>query len=238
MAQTLHASLDSACHQAPDVIVVVDDCSEDDTAAVVERFSSRFDCVRYVRHRHKAKCHVAALRPIYDELPNGHVIGLAADDILLPGLVKSVRAFADHAVIFTNYSADDGERQWSVNHPYARPVALTPDAVRERIRTQWPMETGIGSAVRTDAMQWLWELGWHELGPHADSIGYSTAAAVFGAAYLPMTGAHIRFNSAGYGQSMAAQNRDAWAEKARAFMRRAGVDEQTTETLVERRCYG
>lgn len=238
MAATLHRAMDSACSQGPDVLYVVDDASEDDTPVVVERFTSQHSFVRYVRRTEKAPCHVAALRPVYDELPEGHVIGLAADDILLPGIVTSVRAYAEHAVIFTNYSVEDGERLWQVQHPYVKPIHMTPAAMCKRLQMQRPAETGIGSSVRTDVMRWLWNLGWHELGPHADSIGYATAAAVHGALYLPMVGAHVRFNRNGYGQRVAAENPAAWADKAQAFMRRAGLDDPTIQALVEARCYG
>lgn len=238
MEATLHRAMDSACSQGPDVLCVVDDASEDDTPVVVERFTSRHSFVRYVRRKEKAPCHVAALRPVYDELPEGHVIGLAADDILLPGLVTSVRAYAGHAVIFTNYSVEDGERSWQVQHPYIKPIQMPPDAMRRRLQTERPAETGIGSSVRTDVMRWLWNLGWHELGPHADSIGYATAAAVHGALYLPMVGAQVHFNRNGYGQRAAAESPATWADKARAFMRRAGIDHLTIEALVEARCHG
>lgn len=238
MAATLRRAMDSACSQGPDVLCVVDDASDDDTPVVVERFNMKHDFVRYVRRTEKAPCHVAALRPAYDALPDGHVIGLSADDILLPGLVTSVRAYADHAVIFTNYSVEDGERSWQVQHPYVKPIHLTPAAMCKRLQTQRPAETGIGSSIRTDVMRWLWQLGWHELGPHADSIGYATAAAVHGALYLPMVGSHVHFNRNGYGQRVAAENPAGWAGAARTFMRRAGLDHLTTEALVERRCYG
>ena len=238
MAATLGRAMDSVCHQAPDVFVVMDDASEDDTPAVVEHWASRFRFVEYVRHSEKTPCHVTALRPVYDSLRVDHVIGLGADDILLPGLVKAVREHAMHAVVFTDYTCSNGPQSWRVSHGYAEQATLTPHAVRQRLQTQVATETGIGSSVRSDVMAWLWATGWHTLGPHADSIGYATAAAVFGAVYLPISGAHIHFNANGYGQLTAAADPNGWAAKARAFMSRAGLDATTAEALVTKRCYG
>lgn len=238
MAATLGRAMDSVCHQAPDVFVVVDDASEDDTPAVVEHWASRFPFVEYVRHREKTPCHVAALRPVYDSLRVDHVIGLAADDILLPGLVKAIREYAIHAVVFTNYTCSRDSHSWRVSHGYAEATTLAPHAVRQRLQTHVATETGIGSSVRSDVMQWLWATGWHLLGPHADSIGYASAAAMLGAVYLPMDGAHVDFNANGYGQRTAAADPHGWALKARRFMERAGLDARTAEALIEKRCYG
>lgn len=238
MASTLWRAIDSACSQGPDAVYVVDDASDDDTAAVVERYTMQYAFVRYVRHPEKAACHVAALRPVYDELPDGHVIGLAADDIILPGLVTAVRRCIDAPVVFTSYTASDGERTWEVAHPFVRSVAMQPAAVEKRLQTQRPTETGIGSSVRTDVMRWLWDMGWQHLGPHSDSIGYATAAAKFGCVYLPITGAHIEFNHNGYGQRAARENTATLEAAARDFMQRAGLHSETIEVLVRNRIHG
>lgn len=238
MAATLGKAIDSACHQGPDAVVIVDDASEDETPAVVEHYANQFTCVRYVRHREKTPCHVTALRPVYASLDFDHFIGLGADDILLPGLVTAVRDNAMHAVVFTEYTCSSGPQSWRVSHGYADKATLTPHEVRVRLQNHNATETGIGSSVRSDVMAWLWQMGWGELGPHADSIGYATAAAVFGAVYLPMAGGHIEFNPQGYGQRTAAADPNGWAAKARAFMARAGLDATTAEALIAKRCYG
>lgn len=238
MAATLGRAIDSACNQGPDVLVVVDDASEDDTPAVVERYSSRFECVRYIRHPQKTACHITAMRPVYESLKCDHLIGLAADDILLPGLVKAVRQYSEHAVVFTHYSCSHGQRHWEVRHPFATPTVVPPGDMRIRIQTQQPVETGVGSSVRRDVMQWLWDLEWQRMGPHGDSIGYATAAAVFGCVYLPMLGAHIEFNPHGYGQTTAASNPRHWAERALEFMQKADLDIDTMRALIAKRCHG
>lgn len=238
MAATLGRALDSACNQTFDRIVVVDDASTDDTPVVVEQYASRFPQVEYVRHMEKAACHLTALRPICDALDVDHIVGLAADDMLLPALATAVRENANHAVIFSNYSCERAGYTWCVRHPFADSTCLGPQEMRARVQAQEPAETGIGSSIRSDVLRWLWEHNWTELGPHADSIGYATVACVFGACYVPVTGAHVSFNPDGYGQRQAANDPHCWAAVAADFMRRASLDDATIQALVRRRCYG
>lgn len=236
MASTLGRALGSACHQAIDEIVVVDDASTDDTAVVVERYASRFPAVTYVRHAEKAACHITALKPVYDALDADHVLGLSADDIFLPGLATAVRRNIEHGVVFTHYTCEHAGHVWKVTHPFTEDTAVSPGDMRLRVETQQPVETGIGSSVRMDVMRWLWDLGWAELGPHSDSIGYATAACVFGAAYVPLFGAHIQFNPNGYGEREAKAHPLKWAERAFEFTRRAGLDDATARALILKRC--
>ena len=240
MARTLERSLQSACVQAPDRIVVVDDASEDETPLVAAKFAEQFPFVELVRWKQKQECHVTALAPVYRELGCDQVIGLSADDTLLPGLVDVVRDNAEHAVIFTNYSTElvsDPSVKGVVEHPYKETTVLTPREMCERIRTQHPVETGIGSSLIRDVVQWLWDNEWSELGPHSDSVGYATAAALFGCAYSPIYGAHIYFNPKGYGQSEADKFPDLWAKRVREFAARVELDAETCEALVQKRCY-
>lgn len=240
MARTLERSLQSACEQAPDRIVVVDDASEDETPLVAAKFVEQFPFVEYVRRETKQECHVSALEPVYESLGCDQVIGLAADDTLLPGLINVVRDNAEHAVIFTHYSTElvsDPSVRGVVQHPYEETTVLTPREMCERIRTQPSVETGIGSSVRRDVMAWLWRNEWQGLGPHSDSVGYTTAAALFGCVYSPIYGAHIYFNPKGYGQSEADKFPDLWAKRVREFAARVELDAETCEALVQKRCY-
>jgi glycosyltransferase involved in cell wall biosynthesis len=240
MARTLERSLQSACEQAPDRIVVVDDASEDETPLVAAKFAEQFPFVEYVRWETKQECHVSALEPVYDSLDCDQVIGLAADDILLPGLIDVVRDNAEHAVIFTHYSFDvvgDIKVEGVVQHPYEETTVLSPQEMCERIRTQPAVETGIGSSIRKDVRKWLSCNEWQVLGPHQDSIGYATAAAIYGCVYVPTFGAHIYFNPQGYGQSLTDKFPDLWVKRVREFAARAGLDPETCEALVQKRCF-
>lgn len=237
MADTVGLAIESACSQGPSLVWVVDDASEDDTPAVVAQFSRLYSCLRYTRHETKTPCHVTALRQIHAMLPPGHVIGLAADDVILPGLVDAVRASSLYPAMFAHYSCERDGNTWYVTHPYAEVTYVHGECMRHRLRWHQPTETGIGSSLRTDVLAWLWDLGWHELGPHADSIGAAAAAYVHGAVYWPFVGAHVSINPNSYGQQAARSDRDWWAVKCRSFLQAAGVDAHTADALVVRRCY-
>lgn len=236
MASLIGDALDSALSQDPDVVVVIDDASEDGTEEVVRSISNN---IRYERWPVKAPCHITASRAIYESIDCRHLIGLGADDMLLAGLVDAVRKHIDQAVVFTNYSCEmrgDPSKRWGVTHPYTEATILNPEQVNQRLITEPAVESGVGSSVRKDIIDWLWRNGWHELGPHSDSIGYASAAAMFGCAYVPIYGAHIRFNPKGYGQKNAEKNREHHAKAASEFMVRCGLGAETISALIEKRC--
>lgn len=238
MSALLDRALHSCCIQGPERVVVVDDFSDDDTPAVIERYQLQYPFVHAVRHPQKAADWVSALRPVYESIGTDHIISLGSDDMLLPGLVAAVRRNIMRPVVFSHYSCSDGDRQWYVRHPFDDVEDFTPERMRHRLQREPAVETGIGSSVRTDVMAWLWRLGFDKLGPHSDSIGYASAAAVFGATYVPLVGAHVSFNRNGYGQRAAAEDPQGWANKAADFMHRAGVDAPTIAALLVKRCYG
>ena len=238
MARQLDKALRSVCIQTPGLVIVVDDASDDDTPDVVSRYADEFGFVASVRWPSKSECHVTALETVYDSLRCKHVIGLAADDLLMHGLIGAIRDNIESPVIFTNYSAQlvtNPDLRWTVSHPYTEATALTPDEMRLRVQTQPSVETGIGSSIRWDVLQWLRNAQWQKLGPHQDSVGYATAACVFGCVYLPMVGAHVYFNPQGYGQKQSEDNRDQWCEQILAFASRASLDEKTTQALLQKR---
>ena len=241
MAATLGRSLGSACHQGPDEIVVVDDASTDDSLAVIEHWANQFACVRVVRHKEKTPCHLEALRGVYDSLSSRHVVGLGADDILLPGLVTAIRRHIESPVVFTSYDVvrPDGSYMHTVSQDVNDPCVMTPDGVRGRLQSgRNATETGIGSSLRSDVAAWLWSHRWHDMGPHMDSIGYAAAAAIYGATYLPITGAAYTMTESSYGRDSVSTPEKAirWAKRCHEFLSRVGVDAQTSDALLLKRC--
>ena len=241
MAATLHKALGSACHQGPDEVLVVDDASTDDSLAVVEHWANQFPFVRLVRHTEKTGCHWAAMRPACDALSSRHIIMGSADDILLPGLVTAIRQHLESAAVFTDYDVvrPDGSFLHKVSQGVTEPLTLTPEQVRERFRERaFATETGIGSSLRRDIASWLWNREWHLMGPHMDSIGYATAAALHGATYLPMTGAAYTMTERSWGRDAVDTPEKAvhWGKIAHQFMSRAGVDDATADALLLKRC--
>jgi len=152
-----------------------------------------------------------------------------------------VRANADAPVLLTDYHvvSTDGSHLWTVSQEVAEPTLLTPEQMQARVESDRnATETGIGSSLRRDVVQWLWRHGWQEMGPHIDSIGAATAACTFGCLLLPMVGAAYTFTERSYARD---GNEDIDRIKRRGvacrdFMRRCGLPDATVRALCLKRC--
>lgn len=240
MAATLGRALGSACHCGADEIVVVDDASADDTAAVVEHWQNQFPQVEYVRHPAKSVDHNAAQRDVWLSLKSDQVLGMGADDYLLPGAITALKEHADAAVVFGDADALDESGKFLQPHISGFYGVRTPLEVRERIQSDAALiESGCGSALRADMVRWLWLHCWEQLGPLMDSIGYATVACLHGAAYVRRKTVSITVSESSYGHV------DQWtpdemlqfASKSIDFMRYVGLDEPTVRALARKRCY-
>lgn len=240
MAATLGRALGSACVGGADEIVVVDDASTDGTYNVVEQWQKSHPRVQYVRHPEKSEDHNAAQRDVWLSLTSDHVIGLAADDWLYPAAIESIRRNAQAPVVFTDADAFDEQGRfihWHMSEFYGYRAA---DEVRQRVCGPSNLiESGIGSSLRRDMVQWLWGISWHILGPLMDSVGYGTVACLFGAAYVQCKGAGLTVRERSYGR-----NPD-WTEddlrtmgmRAVGWMEYAGLDVRTIKAMARKRCY-
>jgi len=237
MAATLERAVLS-CADA-DEIHVIDDASTDDTQAVLARLPVKVIVWRWPR---KSRDHNSAQRVVYDAIDADHVIGVAADDVLLPAFVDAVRENASEAVVMTDYHivSPEGSYMWTVTQEVTEPTTLTPDKMRSRVESpRNATETGIGSSMRRDVLQWLWDHGWDRLGPHMDSIGVATAACTFGCLILPMAGAAYTFTETSYARNKREAAEDTIKRRGvacRDFMRRCGLPDATVRALCHKRC--
>lgn len=240
MASTLGRALGSACHGGADEIVVVDDASEDDTAAVVERYQNEFPVVQYVRHPQKTEDHNAAQMDVWMGLKSDQVVGLAADDWLYSGAIEAMKSCSDAPAVFTDMDVfnEHGTYLGSLFHNwYGRKSARE---VRSKvIAVVGAAETGFACAIRSDISRWLWTAGWHRLGPMMDNVGLTAAASTFGAAYMGVKGGAFTVHSGGsYGlnPNRTAEEYYELGKTAVAWLFSVGLDAATVRAIAGRNC--
>lgn len=239
MASTLGRALGSACHGGADEIVVVDDASEDDTAAVVERYQNEFPVVQYVRHPQKTEDHNVAQRDVWLGLKSDQVVGLAADDYLYPGAICAMKTRSHSPVVFCDADAVDEDGRYICAHYSHFYGDRTPEEIRERFRGDVSLlESGVGSALRMDMVRWLWHSGWASMGPMMDSIGYGAVACMFGASYLRIKGAAVTVRERSYGRNPDWTDDDfvRMGTTAVLWMQSVGLDFDTISGLARKRC--
>jgi len=240
MAATLGRAIGSACHGGADEVVVVDDASEDDTPAVVEACQREFPVVRYVRHAEKTPDHNVAQRDVWLSLTSDQVVGMGADDYLLPGAITALKAHAYAPVVFADADTIDPAGTFMYHHTSDFYGDRRPEEVRARFQSPGNViESGCGSALRMDMVRWLWDAGWDKLGPIMDSVGYATVACLFGATYLNCRTVAITVCETSYGHPSrwTPQQLMLLAESAVRLMRTAGLDEPTVRAICRKRCY-
>jgi len=201
-AATLGRAIVSVACQNPLEVVVIDDASTDDTPGIVEQLRGVYPCIRYVRHQEKSADWQEAAADVYPTLLGSHVICMGADDSLTDGVVDSVNRHPDAAVIFHDYWCSDTNAviRGSVFMGFEQVTPMTPDEARHRLLTYpYASETGIGSGIRRDCLQWLVSQKFWRMGPWSDAIGYAVVAALWGCVFVPGAGAIFAIDDAGYG---------------------------------------
>jgi len=237
---TLGRAIRSAVDNQPDEVVVIDDCSTDTSLTQAQLWAETFPAVRVVQHPQKSADWQRAAAGVFRSFKGTHIIGMGADDVLLPGAVASTRRFTDAPIIFHDYVTIDaaGKPVGGVPMGVAEVTTMQPGDVAARFRSPCnPTETGIGSAIRADRLKWLCDLRYWRMGPWADAIGYAAVAVAYGAVYVPCAAAGFTQNAAGYGQSSIADPVAAkrYAAGVRDFLRDAGIDSTTAMAMMAKR---
>lgn len=238
MAGTVAIAIDSAIAAGCDEVVVVDDCSTDDTPMILAEYGSRITAWRWPK---KPSNWVSALRVVYDATKADYFISLGADDRLLPAAVDAIRFFVDAPVIFTDYAvvSPAGGTAWTIEQGVVEPTRLAPDQMKSRVQSERnATETGIGSGIRRDVADWLFATQFEEMGPVSDSVGYATAACLRGCAMHPGIGAEYTYTEKSYGREHGRSEQETIeiAVAAIRWMQSVGLDEDTTRRLAEKRC--
>ena len=177
-------AIQSAIDSGIDEILVYDDASSDGTREEVQRFrESHPGRVTVVRGEQKAACHQTELhRAVADKMQSQWIIGMGADDVLVPGGVvalKRVVRMWRPALAFGDYRMVDEEGR-DVRPPcrcgdeFSRD--RSPAEVRARLATSEKHECGVGSFVRRDLFLDLYgRLEAWRMGPWSDSVGLSAS---------------------------------------------------------------
>lgn len=236
MADTLGRAVEAAA--GADELHIIDDASIDDTQAVLAQVPGKLYLWRWPK---KSRCWVSALRVVYESIDADHIVWGGADDWLLPGLLPAVREYADAPVVFTDYDVVDqaGRRTWTISQDVQTPTALSPDEMRRRVQSDRnATETGIGSSVRRDVADWLWRNQFERMGRHCDSVGYTTAASLFGCVLLPIVGAAYTFTETSYGrpEQLSADDIVRAGQTCWQWMKAVGLDDDTAAAIARKRC--
>ena len=240
MATTLRRAVASAAEGGADSVVIVDDASDDGTAEVASLCAEEWSCVSVVTHPEKTADHNVAQEPVWRGIKCDQIVGLSADDFLYPGAVWSLKLAAGSPVAFADYDVFDADGKYFYSqhsHFYGRKTAAE---IRRRFSSiDYCTETGFCTAIRRDIAMWLWSSGWQALGPMMDGVGLMTAAALFGAAYIPMKCGSFTLRDGSYGCNSSREG--SWyfdrGMEAVEWIRSCGLDGQTTKAIVKLRCF-
>lgn len=187
-AKTLRRAMDGIVSQGADEVVIIDDCSTDETPEILASYPQ----VTVHRHPSKSEDHNKAMEPIIEAMDADYVIGTAADDLLYPGMVAAVRralaaAHGKPGVVSCEFDhvTEDG-RLIRTNRFSPVQVEFTPEAYRAYV-ANFPGRpaSGCTAAFRRDLLVWLQQEGYASLGPWADCWGCLLASLVAGAIYVP-----------------------------------------------------
>jgi len=114
-------ALDAVLSQSrvPDEIIVIDDCSTDDSVSVVESFVRKYSNVQLVRNDKNQGC--MACNNLGRRIATGdYVVGLSADDLPLPGLYEKSMSLLEEYPEAAWCSADIelwfGKREFKIVH--------------------------------------------------------------------------------------------------------------------------
>jgi hypothetical protein len=236
---TLPAAIYSAAREMPVEVAVIDDASTDNSVAVACAAAMTHDCVWVQSSLVKAACWEQAAAKEFASFAGTHIIGLSADDELHPGVVQSTMRHQQAAVVFHDYAVRKPGKGFHgmVKTPFDCIQSLTPlEACRHLASEAQPCETGVGSAIRHDWLQWLCDLEYWRMGPWADAIGYAAVAAMGGAVYVPQFGAVFTEDDNGYGVTIRnSPDASRYMVECWAFLKRAKVPQDVAEALCRKR---
>jgi glycosyltransferase involved in cell wall biosynthesis len=204
----LSRALNSICSQNPDEVVVVDDCSTDNSLEIIDAFQEEYSFVKSIRNTTKSDDWTKALIPIIKSLDTDYIVGMGADDVLYPSFYEnikhSINDYPNAGFIFTDYNyIDDRSNVLGVSScGYKEITYLYGESILNRQSTCQKHECGVGCALKKEIFVWLNSIDHWKMGPWQDSIGFGVGSILYGAVYIPkiLAGFTVRQSEPSYHQ--------------------------------------
>ncbi len=227
-AKTLRRALDGMVNQGADEIVVIDDCSTDETPQILASYPQ----ITVHRYPAKSEDHNKAMEPIIEAMNADYIVTAACDDLLYPGMVAAVRralsaAQGSPGVVSCEFDhvTEDGQLI-RTNRFSPVQVEFTPETYRAYVAnfTARPA-SGCTAAFRKDLLVWLQNEDYASLGPWADMWGCLLASLSAGAIYVtgPLGAFTMRGDSYSGKISRDQIQRAKYLKAAEAFLTRPSI---------------
>lgn len=242
--KTIERAIRTCCSQGDNVeVYVIDDCSTDNSYQIANNLKKEFTNLVVVKNNKKSADWQLEAAKYFPSMKGDHIVALGADDVLLDGLSLSCHQYINAPIIFHNFAViDDNLNILHINdNGFPHDIFLLPNQVIARMQSNfWATETGVGSSIRKDCLEWLCALKYWELGLWSDSIGYAAVAIRYGAMYVNSVKAgYTKVHTNGKISYGSKENDPEEIKKispiAQDFLLRAGVDKLTSEFLMIKR---
>lgn len=178
----------------PDEFLILDDCSTDKSAEIIESYARRYPVIRFLR-RTTNQGAVASINELLAAAKGDYVYGAAADDYVLPGMIELAMAAAERypqaGIVFGKMTMVDaaGTKLRDIPAPeWPTTCYVSPrQFLDEYLERQPPYASLSGATVyRRDRLA---EVGGFrgELGHWSDTFAIRAIALRYGAAYVPQS---------------------------------------------------
>ncbi len=183
---TLERSVRSACDQNPHEVLVLDDCSTDDSVSVVRSLQPQYPQLSLWPYAAKSPDWLRALFANGKVASGDYVHFLAADDYLLPGFYDAART-CDQGVILAGVRVDIPDTRFA--NWFMALNSLPPGkSYRTPKLLKWACDTlpsGTGAIFRKDVIAWMNDVELWRVGPWNDSVGIPISGWLFGVDHVP-----------------------------------------------------